>query len=144
MTPITPTQGTDYEAAERKSGHPLILLVDDEKDIRELLTEMLEMRGYAVIAVGSGTEALGCLEEYPFDLVITDLGMEGTSGMEVARMAKTAKRGTPVILITGWAESEKELEENTDDIDRLVSKPFSLTELGNAVDDFVKSPPGKN
>lgn len=114
--------------------------MDDEKDIRDLLTEMLELRGYAVIAMGSGTEALGRLKESAFDLVITDLGMEGTSGMEVARKAKAAKRGTPVILITGWAESKKELKENTADIDRLVSKPFSLTALGSAVDDILKRP----
>lgn len=129
----------------QRAGSPAtILLVDDEKEIRELLTEALQMRGYAVTSVGSGSEALCRLEKNPFDLVITDLGMEGASGMEVARKAKALRSDTPVLLITGWAESEKELGENTADIDHLVAKPFSLTELGDAVENMLGNPKKKD
>ncbi|MCA9566046.1 MAG: response regulator, partial [Myxococcales bacterium] len=65
-----------------------ILVVDDERSIREFLTIMLQGDGHDVTAVPDGETGIASLEREPFDLVITDLKMSGQSGMEVLTAAK--------------------------------------------------------
>ena len=83
------------------------LLVDDEDLVRMVTADMLSDLGYAVIEVASGEEALRLITSGArFDLLVTDHLMPGISGTDLAREIRSAKLDTPVLLVSGYAESE--------------------------------------
>jgi len=108
-----------------------ILVIDDESDVRELLTEVLTGRGHTVTVAAGGREGLARFEAGRFDLVLTDLGMPDFNGWEVARVVKAARRDTPVLLLTGWADPVDSSEEGR--VDGIVRKPFDLNRLAAVI-----------
>ncbi len=76
---------------------PKILVVDDEKSMREFLEIMLRKEGYEVACARDGKEALNRLESRPYDLVLSDIRMPGVDGMGVLNRAKELNPGTIVI-----------------------------------------------
>ncbi|MBI1736748.1 MAG: response regulator [Candidatus Rokubacteria bacterium] len=116
-----------------------ILAVEDEPEVLDVLRAMLAHAGHAVITAASGREALDLFARDQVDLVVTDLGMPGMTGLALAAELKRA-RPVPVILLTGWAE---ELDDSsTTGVDVVVAKPFTrerlLEALARAVPDRVK------
>jgi PAS domain S-box-containing protein len=116
-----------------------ILAVEDEPEVLDVVRAMLTHAGHAVVTAASGREALELFAREPVELVITDLGMPGMTGLALAAEIKS-RRAVPVILLTGWAE---ELEEGTTGaVDVVVAKPFNrerlLDALARAVPDRVK------
>lgn len=108
-----------------------ILVIDDEADVRELLTEVLTGRGHTVTVAAGGREGLARFEAGRFDLVLTDLGMPDFNGWEVARVVKAARSDTPVLLLTGWADPVDPSEEGR--VDGIVRKPFDLNRLAAVI-----------
>lgn len=105
-----------------------ILLVEDEAAIAEPLGYLLEVEGFAVTIVGDGTEALDVFAQLRPDLVLLDLMLPGTPGMEVCRQIR-AQADTPIIILTAKSsEIDKVLglELGADD---YVTKPYSAREL---------------
>jgi CheY-like chemotaxis protein len=101
------------------------LLVDDEEAVRLSTTELLEDLGYEVLEAASAEEALGVVQNgAPLDLVITDHLMPGMTGSDLARSLRELRPGVPVLIISGYAESEG-IEP---DLPRL-TKPFRRDEL---------------
>jgi two-component system OmpR family response regulator len=78
-----------------------ILLVDDEVEIRELLTQFLVGSNYEVTAVGSAAEALRAVQSRPPQLIISDLQLEDSDGLAMVDQLKATRPDTPVILLTG-------------------------------------------
>jgi CheY-like chemotaxis protein len=114
-----------------------ILVVDDEENIRALCSDALGAEGHEVLAVEDGREALGLLQRERFDLVITDLGMAGMSGLELAREIKRILPRLPVVLFSGWA-IEPDMETMTDaGIDRVLSKPCLIDDLLQVVGELA-------
>jgi DNA-binding response OmpR family regulator len=108
-----------------------VLVVEDEPNIRELVTLHLQLDGWAVTAAGDGQEALRLARATPFDLVILDLMLPGLDGMTVLRALRRegAARDVPVLLLTARRdESDKVLglESGADD---YLTKPFGVREL---------------
>ena len=87
-----------------------VLLVDDEKDFIEALSQRLEVRGFDVKTAFSGDEALKLLEESDIDVVILDVLMPGMSGVETLREIKRNKPLVHVIMLTGHASVETAIE----------------------------------
>ena len=87
-----------------------VLVVDDERNIREALAKILEKAGHEVVAAASGEEALAGLQDGRFDLVITDLRMVGTGGLEVLKAAKRHFPEAEVILLTAYGSVESAVE----------------------------------
>jgi DNA-binding NtrC family response regulator len=85
-------------------------MVDDELNIRGALAKILERVGHTVSAAESGDAALGSLHEAPFDLIITDLKMVGTSGLEVLRAAKQYQPEAEVIMLTAYGTVESAVD----------------------------------
>ena len=81
-----------------------ILVVDDEDTIRRTLAALLQRRGYAVTVAASGAEALMLIEQQAFDLLLLDLVMPGSSGLEVARLARTIQPTAAILILTGSSE----------------------------------------
>ncbi len=106
-----------------------ILIVDDERAMREGLRDNLEFEGYAVDQAADGEAALAKLTDGAYRLVILDVMMPKRSGFEVLRQVRAAGVRTPVILLTAKAEefdAVRGLEFGADD---YVTKPFGLGEL---------------
>jgi len=87
-----------------------ILLIDDEKGIRETVGTFLREQGHGVRVASSGDEGLWLLEERPADLVFTDLKMPGLSGIEVLRRVRERWPGVEVVLVTGYGTMDDAVE----------------------------------
>lgn len=106
-----------------------VLVVDDDKVIREGLQRILKAEGYLVESFSSGRQALDCLEERDFDLIITDLKMPGMSGLEVLQSIKVEHPDLPVILITGYAAIDNAVEVMKSGASDYLAKPFANEEI---------------
>src|SRR5919198_5775546 len=108
---------------------PRVLVVDDERSMRELLSIMLKQSGYHVVAADGGEEAVAALAREPFDLVITDLRMRKVDGIAVLRAAKEHSPHTVVLVVTAFASTETAVEAMKLGAYDYVTKPFKLDEL---------------
>src|SRR5438034_4521994 len=88
-----------------------VLVVDDERSMRELLAIMLRQAGHDVTVADGGTAAIEALNSDAFDLVITDLRMREIDGLAVLRAAKEHSPQTVVLVITAFASTETAVEE---------------------------------
>ena len=114
-----------------------VLLVEDDEDNRELMAEVLESAGYQVVTAGTGAEGLRTLAESSVDVVVTDVGMPGMGGLEVARAAKEIAPRVPVIVVTGYAEREDIASARGREVDAVLVKPVDPDSLTAAVADMV-------
>jgi two-component system, OmpR family, response regulator MprA len=107
-----------------------ILVVDDERAVRESLQRALELEGYEIELAADGNEALYRLEsESEPDAVILDLLMPGVDGLEVCRRLRTSGRQLPVLMLTARTEVEDRVAGLDAGADDYVVKPFALEEL---------------
>jgi CheY-like chemotaxis protein len=106
-----------------------ILVIEDEKDIRDLIVDILQMNGFDVEIASSGSQGIKLFQEKKFDLVFTDLGMPGMSGWQVAKEIKMIDKKTPVALITGWQIQLKNAEMKAKGVDLYINKPFKVDQL---------------
>jgi len=106
-----------------------LLVVDDMEAIRLALEDSLHLQGYDVVSASSGEEALELLRSQCFDLVLTDQGMPGLTGIELAEATARIHPTIPVVLLTGHNDVElarASLQRGASD---FVTKPFSIRDL---------------
>jgi PAS domain S-box-containing protein len=115
----------------KAKGH--VLVIDDEQDVAEVLNDQLTRDGHTVIVCSDAESGLTRFEREEFDLVITDLGMPGVSGWEVARLVKLGRPGTPVIMVTGWGDRIDLIEAQGRGVDHVVAKPFKREQIREVV-----------
>ena len=108
---------------------PSILLVDDEAVILKVLSRELTAENYSVTAVSSGSEAISALQESLYDLVITDLAMEGINGVDILKATRKLAPLTAVIVITGYSDSKSAREAKRLGVDGFLAKPFDIEDL---------------
>lgn len=106
-----------------------ILIIDDEKNIREGLAASFEMEGYDVCLAADGKEGLSYIEKGGIDLVITDLRMPGLSGEEVLRRVTTGMPGIPVIVLTGHGSIDAAVDAMRNGAYDFLTKPLNLDQL---------------
>jgi putative two-component system response regulator len=108
-----------------------LLVVDDDDQIRRLLTQLLKPHGYTVETVSSAEEALEKLMETPPDLVLLDVQLPGRSGHDVLEAIRhdSRTRLLPVVMLTGAATSEEKLKAIRAGVTDFMPKPFSAEEL---------------
>lgn len=86
-----------------------ILMVEDDQDTRELLSELLEMHGHQTYTANEAQQALQCLQQRPdIDLLITDVTLPGESGIELAKATKTIRPTVDIIICSGYGEQQCE------------------------------------
>jgi len=107
-------------------SHANILIVDDERGIREQLEGILRDEGFSASAVGTGEEALGALSRELFDLILLDLLLPGMDGIEVLRQARAAGHRTPVVVISGHAGAELAVRAVREGAADFMEKPLAL------------------
>ena len=107
-----------------------ILVVDDERAVRDSLRRALELEGYRVELASDGEEALGRLELEPApDAVILDVLMPGIDGLEVCRGLRRSGNEVPVLMLTARAEIDSRVAGLDAGADDYLPKPFALAEL---------------
>ena len=129
--------GVDGSArqAPRQADIPLsILVVDDESDLREMLTRSFSREGHRVVAVPDGTEAIERAGSDRFDIILLDVALgPGPHGYDVCRTLRTRRNMVPIIMLTALdseADAVLGLEAGADD---YVTKPFGLAELRSRI-----------
>lgn len=121
----------------KKVGELSILVVDDDENIRDVLSEMLDFLGHRVASAPDGSEAFNLLDRASYDLVITDLGMPGVSGWEVARRVKEKNSKTPVMLVSGWGAQIDPSRVVESGIDLVLNKPFHLEDVRRSISEIL-------
>jgi two-component system response regulator PilR (NtrC family) len=106
-----------------------ILIVDDERSMRDVLSIMLKRAGYDVTVAADGAEAIALVEKELFDLVITDLRMPNAGGLEVLKAVKDASPDTVVLIITAFASAESAVEAMKLGAYDYLPKPFQVDEV---------------
>jgi DNA-binding response OmpR family regulator len=114
-----------------KSGEVRVLVLEDERSIRELVAQQLAQAGYACEAIADGGAGLRRLREQRFDVIVLDLMLPGVDGMTICREVREAgiNQDVPILMLTARrGESDKVLgfESGADD---YVTKPFGVNEL---------------
>jgi two-component system response regulator MprA len=106
-----------------------ILVVDDERAVRESLRRALELEGYRVELAADGEEALDRLSAAPADAAILDVLMPGIDGLEVCRRLRADGNAVPVLMLTARAEVDSRVAGLDAGADDYLPKPFALAEL---------------
>jgi two-component system response regulator PhoP len=106
-----------------------VLIIEDEAPLRDWLVEQLRAQGYAVDQAGDGEEGRYLGDEYPIDIAIVDVGLPGSSGIEVIRHWRGSGKEFPILILTArgmWQDKVEGLEAGADD---YLVKPFHMEEL---------------
>jgi DNA-binding response OmpR family regulator len=121
-----------------------ILLVDDDRGLREMLTRSFQREGHRVTAVADGHAALDAAADRPFDVVLLDVALgAGPTGHDVARLLRSRRDVVPIIMLTALdseADAVQGLEAGADD---YVTKPFGLAELRSRIRAVLRRAQGR-
>ena len=110
-----------------------ILLAEDDRAVREFVSRALRQDGHDITAVSDGQQALNALENGHFDMLLADIVMPQLDGISLALKAAKDYPELPVLLMTGYA-AERQRAHNLDAlIQDVISKPFTLQEIRDAV-----------
>ena len=136
-------QGAEEEAPARqpeqiereKLGSATVLVVEDEEIVRSLIVEVLQDLGYRVLEAADGPAGLGILQaQEPIALLITDVGLPGMNGRQLADAGRERRPGLKTIFITGYAESAMLNSGKLEPGMMVVTKPFAV----NALEDHIR------
>jgi DNA-binding NtrC family response regulator len=110
-----------------------ILIIDDQPDILEVLTEILEILGHEVVAITSGHNLDKKFQTNKFEMVITDYQMPDMTGIDIAKKIKCKYSETKVYIISGYHQLLSEEKMHEYGISGLLNKPFDIEELKRIV-----------
>jgi two-component system phosphate regulon response regulator OmpR len=109
-------------------AQPHVLVVDDDKRLRELLGRYLADQGFRVTTAVSATEARGKLSSFTFDLLVLDIMMPGETGLQLTEYLRQ-ENNVPILLLTAMSESEDRIKGLSVGADDYLAKPFEPREL---------------
>ncbi|WP_299977313.1 response regulator [Desulfobacula sp.] len=110
-----------------------VLLVDDEKEFLEIMSERMTARGMVVTTTDSADKALSILKKESFDAIVMDFQMPGMDGMEALKAIKNLKPELQIILLTGYATVEKTVEAMKIGATDFLEKPADLEALSEKI-----------
>jgi DNA-binding NtrC family response regulator len=113
--------------------HERILIVDDEENVLVLFKRVLAKEGYQVECASSAYEALNRLENNSFNLVLTDLKMDGMDGIDLVRKSKAVNPALPFIMITAYGTIQAAMRAGQEGVENFLVKPIDIEELKLAV-----------
>ena len=110
-----------------------VLVIDDEREIRSVLRDMLTSFGHTVIEAASGEEGLACCNDGGVDVILTDVSMPGMSGWDVAAACRRRFPRVPLGFVTGWGDRLDPAETQRSGVRFVLSKPFAPVDLQSVV-----------
>jgi two-component system OmpR family response regulator len=129
MTASARATGGTVSATSQAAPEARLLVVDDEPNIRELLSASLRYAGFEVATAADGQQALALADSFRPDLLVLDVMMPGLDGFGVVRRLRQSGRHTPVLFLTARDAAEDKVSGLTLGGDDYVTKPFSLDEV---------------
>jgi len=128
------------EAPRAEQGET-VLVVDDEPTVRMLVADVLGDLGYTAIEAADGTAGLKVLQSNArIDLLVTDVGLPGMNGRQVADAGRVARPGLKVLFITGYAENAVLNHGHLDPGMHVLTKPFAMDALANRIKELIAGP----
>jgi DNA-binding NtrC family response regulator len=116
-----------------------LLVVDDEPIVGKRLKQVFDKIGFAIETYTDSAAALAAMAEKPFDIVVTDLKMEGIDGIEVLKRVRAMNPETRVIIITGYASPDTAELAEQEGVFAFLAKPFRLDELKQVIYRAIES-----
>ena len=113
-----------------------ILVVDDNKFLRIVVSKMLSLLGYDVLSADSGENGLSLFLKNKFDIVLSDYEMPGMDGVAFACSVKKSSPRTPVVIMTG-AGRETVFSRKSTAVDEVISKPFTLFGIDETIQNLL-------
>lgn len=110
-----------------------ILVVEDDTNIRNVMRDLLKMHGYEVYLAADGENGLKYLQSDTYDLLISDLGLPGISGWDLARAARRHQADIVIMVISSWQGKKAEQKMAECGIDKVIWKPFRFDEIITAI-----------
>ncbi len=132
---------TEHPPSPTELHRKAILVVDDDFQVLESLSFILKAAGYDITPASNGRDAvrlfLNRIEKKDgFDLIITDFGMPGMNGEEVAQHVKSVSKDTPVVLLSGWTGQFDAQADGNSCVDLVLGKPPKRKDLLAAIESF--------
>jgi two-component system, OmpR family, alkaline phosphatase synthesis response regulator PhoP len=118
-----------------------ILLVEDEGNLRRILSDLLKSDGYAVQNSGDGLEAQELAMTQPFDLIILDVMLPSRNGFDVCRHLRKSGVNTPILMLTARTELNSKVQGFKSGSDDYLTKPFETPELQARVEALLRRAP---
>ena len=122
-------EGKSDKEVQTSSEPANILLIEDDKEVRDTLFDLLTQAGHKVTIAENGNQGIELFQKGRYDIIFSDLGMPEISGWELSKKIKNIDPQAVVALVTGWKAQIEEKDIKTKGVDFLVSKPFTLEEL---------------
>jgi CheY-like chemotaxis protein len=116
-----------------------ILVVDDEVNIREVLGDILKMKGYDVVTVPTAEQALELIFKQQFDLIVLDINLTKDSGISILKKIREYQSKVPVVIFSGFLTDEKEREARLAGANEVLSKDLGLNQIAERIVKIVNA-----
>nr|BFE89639.1 hypothetical protein GCM10020185_01750 [Pseudomonas brassicacearum subsp. brassicacearum] len=134
VSPTQPPETPEAFVVPPAIAGETVLLVEDEPAVRMLVLDLLQALGYTALEARDAVTALPVLEsDQRIDLLVTDVGLPGMNGRQLAEIARQHRPGLKVLFMTGYAQKAAERQGFLDQGMDMVAKPFSLDLLANKI-----------
>jgi len=131
------------EATSSDNAHPgageTVLVIEDDPSVRLLVLQVLEELGYRTIETESGRDAAPILQSSrPIDLMISDVGLPGLNGRQLAEIARETRPNLPILFMTGYAEQAADQAAFLEPGMEIITKPFAIDQLAKRIDAILR------
>ena len=120
---------------------PIVLVVDDERDVLNVFSEMLKLIGFKVYAVDNTADALNIMNDSKFDLIITDLIMPDINGLDFIKQLRKRGINTPVVITSGLNPKKAMINLDEYGISEYIVKPFTINDIKQKLSKFMQIQP---
>jgi len=118
---------------------PRLLVVDDDDQLRTILSDELEEMGFDITTACNGQEAIEVMRERAFEMLVLDVKMPGIDGFQVLRYTKERFPLTKVIMVTAFDDLGNAMKSKTLGADDFMGKPYDLVELGSMIEHVLSN-----
>ena len=115
-----------------------VLIVEDQEDNRQIMSDLLTNAGYEVRLAGNGHEGVALAQSFLPDLILMDIQLPRMDGIEATRLIKSALQHIPIIAVTSYALSNDRAEAEEAGCDDYLAKPISPRDLLAKVDSYLR------
>lgn len=120
---------------------PIVLVVDDERDVLNVFSEMLKLIGFKVYAVDNTADALNIMNDSKFDLIITDLIMPDMNGLDFIKQLRKRGNNAPVVITSGLNPKKVMINLNEYGISEYIVKPFTINDIKQKLSKLMQIQP---